>query len=179
MLTIQQRHWRLASSAIQNHGRARQRFHKAEKQLEKTKLLAGNDNKVGIAGEFWAKWHYCRLGAQIIEVMPPSNEGYDFVCRRGSRRVRISVKVISAENKRGRQLRLKSRGTWDEICLVLLNTDLTPSRIGVAGRNDFLKAQKARKNLSVDPIVTKFWLGPKGWLTQHGQTRDYERRSLP
>jgi hypothetical protein len=178
MLEIEERQWKLASSAIRNYGQARERFHRAEKNLQTTRLLAGNDNKVGIAGEFWAKWHYCRLGSKLLKVMPPSNEGYDFVCRRGSRRVRVSVKVISAENKRGRQLRLKSGGTWDEICLVLLNTDLTPSRIGVATRREFLRAQKARRNASPNPIVTKFWLGPRGWLTLHGQTIDYERHSL-
>ena|SRR5688572_9042591 len=179
MLQIGDEDWKTASSAIQSYGRARMRFHRAEKKLRETKLLTGNDNKVGIAGEFWAKWHYCTLGAKILQVMPPSNEGYDFVCKRGARRVRVSVKVISAENKRGRQLRFKSNGTWDEICLVLLDVDLIPTRIGTATRREFLKAQRARENSSPNPIVTKFWLGPNGWLSRAGRAIDYERSSLP
>jgi hypothetical protein len=179
MLKIGDDDWKAASSAIQSYGRARMRFHRAERKLRETKLLAGNDNKVGIAGEFWAKWHYSTLGAKILQVMPPSNEGYDFVCERGARRVRVSVKVISAENKRGRQLRFKSDGSWDEICLVLLDVDLTPTRIGTATRREFLKAQRARENSSPNPIVTKFWLGPNGWLSRTGGAIDYERSSLP
>ncbi len=78
---IKSQEWEKAEKAILTYGRARLHFRKAEKELPA--LLGGNDNKVGIAGEYWAKRHYHSKGYRLTEVPASNNPGYDFRCRKG------------------------------------------------------------------------------------------------
>src|SRR2546426_990101 len=104
---------RRAQVAVRSYGKARICFRRAQGSLPV--LLQGNDNKVGVCGEFWAKKFYIERGFRIVEVPGRNNEGYDFKCARNGREVRVSVKVISKESKGGRQLRLKQSNRWDEL----------------------------------------------------------------
>jgi len=70
--------WAAAEAAILAYGRARQRFCKTQVDLETSKLLSGNDNKVGVAGEFWAKKLFHSMGWQLVSVPASNNEGFDF-----------------------------------------------------------------------------------------------------
>lgn len=163
--------WETARDAIRRYAQARLAFrHEQEKSPI---LLCGNDNKVGIAGEFWAKEHYWRKGYRNIEVQNASNEGFDFKCSKDGRTIRVSVKVVSKESKTGRQLPLRESQRWDELVLVLLDDDLAPYRIGIVTREQFEQA-KAAGAVGQEPYVSRSWLGDKGWMTKYGTTTERE-----
>jgi len=165
--------WKKAEAAVRAYGRARRRFCKCQLDLERTKLLSGNDNKVGVAGEFWAKMLYHRRGWSLVSVPRPNNAGFDFSCSRRGSTVRVSVKVISDESKKGRQLPLKPDGPWDALCVMLLKTSLEPYRYGMATRRQFNRAQK-QGVIGRKPTVSRSWLGPKGWITEYGEVKTWK-----
>jgi hypothetical protein len=169
---IQSSDWKTAERAVVKYGKARRAFRKAQHVLGHCGLLAGNDNKVGVAGEFWTKKFYHQDGWRITSIEPSNNEGFDFRCAKGTRRLRVSVKVISDESKKGRQVRLKAAATWDEIFVLLLDDDLLPYRNGRATRMQFETAKTAGK-IGNRPTVSRSWLGEKGWITQYGETQDW------
>ena len=130
---IKKKNWARAKAAIEAYGKARKRFRKTQKELPA--LLGGNDNKVGICGEFWAKWFYDSQGYTITEVPRSNNPGYDFRCAKGKSRGARSVKVVSDESSAGRQAAMRLKrvpAEWDEIALVLLDTEMQAYCIGVA-----------------------------------------------
>ena len=158
--------WETGKAAGLAYGGARKAFRDAQAQLPL--LLCGNDNKVGIAGEFWAKSHYVGLGYRISETPHSSNEGYDFACSKDGRVIRVSVKVVSDESKTGRQLRLKESERWDELLLVRLDEHLRPYLIGRATRAHFDQAVADGK-IGRRPFVSKYWAGLKGWMSVYGE----------
>lgn len=164
--------WIAAEVAIRAYGRARQHFYKAQDALEKSKLLSGNDNKVGIAGEFWAKMLFHREGWTLVSVPYSNNEGFDFSCSRRGSAIRVSVKVISDESVKGRQLPLKSGAPWDVLCVLLLKTSLTPYRYGIAKRSQFKLAQR-KGIIGCKPTVSRSWLNPKGWISRYGEVKNW------
>src|SRR5688500_12452731 len=83
--------WDEAAAAITAYGRARKTFR--EVRMRHPELLAGNDNLVGCAGEYWVKRRYHNLGYRITEVPLSNNEGYDFRCEKDGNALRVSVKV--------------------------------------------------------------------------------------
>lgn len=87
--------------------------------------------------------------------------------------MRVSVKIISDESKKGRQLPLKPDATWDLLCVLLLKTNLTPYRFGIVSRAQYKNAQK--KNLIGNkPVVSRSWLSPKGWISRiSGNVKDW------
>ena len=168
-IAIESEDWRKARAVVSAYGEARKRFREAQRQLPN--LLEGNDNKVGVCGEFWAKWFYHKQGYAITEVPPSNNPGYDFRCSKGNSSVRVSVKVVSDESATGRQMRLKTSSFWDEIALVLLSEEMQAYRIGVATRQQFEKA-KADGVIGSQPFASRSWVGPKGWMVRYGVVTD-------
>jgi hypothetical protein len=158
--------WGAAVEAVRAYGSSRRAFRAAQEKLGL--LLAGNDNKVGVCGEFWAKWYYHQHGYQITEVPRSNNEGYDFRCARDQAAIRVSVKVVSDESKGGRQLRLKRSANWDVLVLVLLDESLCPYHIGIATRSEFDAARSAGA-IGPEPFVSRSWVGTKGWMSQYGK----------
>lgn len=161
--------WAEAVAAVRAYGRARMRFRRAQETFPR--LLGGNDNKVGVCGEFWAKKLYSDQGCEIAEVPASNNEGYDFSCRRAGKLIRVSVKVVSDESRSGRQLRLKSSLRWDELLYVLLGCDMAPYRFGLVTRTQFARAVRAGA-VSATPVISRSHCNPKGWLPQYGRVWD-------
>ena len=62
MRNAKKEEWKKAKEAICNYGKARTAFRNVQKEMHETRLLSGNDNKVGIAGEFWTKAFYHENG---------------------------------------------------------------------------------------------------------------------
>ena len=141
-------------------------------QLGVCGLLQGNDNKVGAAGEYWAMKYYRSKGYEIIEVPRSNNAAYDFKCRRDKRTLRISVKVISDENRRGTQLRLKKSNLWDTLFVVLLSDTLQPYKRGFASRRQFEIAQR-NGSIRETPTIARRSLNQRGWLTIYGKVEDW------
>ena len=171
-IAIASEDWKKALAAMKAYGKARKRFRKAQGQLPN--LLKGNDNKVGVCGEFWAKWFYHKRGYSITEVPPSNNPGYDFCCSKGKSSVRVSVKVVSDESSTGRQsaMRLKEApAEWDEIALVLLNEGMQAYCIGVVSRRQFEKA-RADGAIGSKPSASRSWVWPKGWMATYGIVTD-------
>ena len=164
-IAIASEDWQRGMAAVKAYGEARKRFRKAQEELPS--VLQGNDNKVGACGEFWAKWYYHTRGYVITEVPPSNNPGYDFRCSSGKSEVRVSVKVVSDESSTGRQMRLKTSSSWDEIVLVLLSEEMRAYRIGIATRQQFEKA-KDGGIIGSQPFASRSWVGRKGWMARYG-----------
>lgn len=171
-MNIKSQDWKKAERAILTYGRARFRFRKAEKEL--LALLCGNDNKVGIAGEYWAKRHYHRKGHRLTEVFASNNPGHDFKCQKGRRTIRVTVRAISNENKRGCSIRLPSVKHWDELCVILLGDDLRPYRTGRCTAEQFRRAFQERRLTSKDqrPKLHRSALNENGWISDYGEVSE-------
>lgn len=157
--------WARGKRTVAAYGKARRAFRKAQEEMPD--LLGGNDNKVGVCGEFWAKKYYAGRGYVISEVPASNNEGYDFRCRRGHKALRVSVKVVTKESRTGRQLRLKRSEKWDELCMVLLDEDLSPYCHGRATRAQFNRAVR-EKAISSSPHISRSSCNQKGWIATYG-----------
>jgi hypothetical protein len=156
-----------AIAAVHDYGAARCRFRDAQENL--SLLLAGNDNKVGVIGEFWSKLFYIEQGYVLGDPLPSNEKSYDFKCTKDGQLTRVSVKVVSDESKTGAQLPLKVPHLWDELVLILLSVEMKPYRIGRATQQDFASAVAAGKT-SNTPTVRRSWLGEKGWMSNFATT---------
>jgi hypothetical protein len=172
-LEISDRDWSDAEKAILEYGKARLRFREAQHRLEPCKLLSGNDNKVGIAGEFWAKRLFKDRGWLLDEVPSGNNPGYDLIIRKGSRRRHVSVKAVSDESKSGKQVQMRANARWDFLLLVLLSDTLQPYRYGLVTRHQYKAAIKAG-SVGRQPRVSRSWLGDGGWLYKYGEVKDWK-----
>ena len=166
---ITREEWRQARQAIGAYAKARKTFR--ECQRSQPKLLFGNDNKVGIAGEYEAMRYYqCVLRRHLVDRPARSNNtGYDFRYSSGTQPIAVSVKTVTRENKKGKTMPLKG-DSWDELCVVLLDCNLKPYRIAVATQSDFEKAVDGKKVRRHEP-VSRDWLEKGGWL--HGKAKDW------
>jgi hypothetical protein len=160
--------WALAIQSIHAYGMARKEFRAKQESLPL--LLGGNDNKVGVSGEFWAKKYYVDRGYEITEVPNSNNEGYDFKCASGEQQLRISVKVITKESKTGRQLRLKKSNQWDELLMVLLTEELSPYCFGRVTRSQFRQAINDKK-IGEQPFMDRRNCNDRGWINRYGQVQ--------
>jgi len=152
--------------AVLAYGEARKQFRREQESLPI--LLMGNDNKVGVCGEFWAKKYYVERGYEIVEVPRSNNEGYDFTCAKEGRVIRVSVKVVSRESKTGRQLRLKKSDEWDELVMILLNEELVPYCFGLVSRSQFSQAVCDRA-IGEAPFMNRSACNPGGWINRYGK----------
>ncbi|HEV2652314.1 MAG TPA: hypothetical protein VGU69_13715 [Rhizomicrobium sp.] len=154
-----------AKKAIAEYGSARTKFRAIQDELKEAGLLVGNDNKVGIAGEFWAFLFYHRRGYQF-DGLPrhTNNKDFDFAfLDPQGNHLRISVKSITAENSRGTTTRVSVDGSWDELCIVQMSALLSPERIGTVSKAKFSERFRARKSA---PATNRKWLS-ESWLDLH------------
>jgi len=172
-LDIKPTDWRKAKSAVLAYGKARNVFRMKQECLQRSGLLNGNDNKVGVAGEFWAKVLYHRLGYRLTSIEPSNNKDFDFCCRHDRRELKISVKVISDESKAGKQMRLHTSAEWDELLVLLLTEELKPYRYGRVTQEQFQQAKKDEA-ICEQPKVSRSWLEHKGWITRYGKVQNWD-----
>ncbi|MFM9865602.1 MAG: hypothetical protein ACKVRO_18575 [Micropepsaceae bacterium] len=128
-----------ARAAIVQYADARRRFRAVQERLKAAGLLVGNDNKVGVIGEFWAIQDYRARGFRLQRVPPHTNNaGFDFVVSKVDVPIKVSVKAITAENSRGKTSLVHANGDWDELCIVQMDEILEPVRFGCATKEQFL-----------------------------------------
>ena len=171
---ITDREWRQARRAIGAYAKARKAFR--NEQDCQPKLLTGNDNKVGIAGEYWVMRYYQERLGRALKDRPGSrsNEGYDFRYVDGKRCVKVSVKSLSSENKYRRTVQMKKSKLWDELALVLLDDNLHPMRIGWIPRAQFNQAVRGTRKLKISetPVMSERCMNEKGWMSIYGRVED-------
>lgn len=163
--------WRRAEATIRPYAKAWKAFR--DEQDRQPKLLTGNDNKVGIAGEYWAMRYYQQRLGRMLKDRPKSrsNEGYDFRYAAGRRPVKVSVKSLSSENKYRKTVQMKKSELWGELVLVSLDDNLRPTRIGRITRAQFRQAVNGTKTraISETPVMSERCMNAKGWMNIYGK----------
>jgi hypothetical protein len=141
--------------ACNNYLNARMEFLKFANSLKAKGLLNGNDNIIGSRiGEFIA-WQLLDDQKRKPKINNLSNvKDFDIICDNGPQKV--SVKLISPENKLGRTTRIGN--IWDEFILILLDSNYKIESIGQITKKQFEQDKKISKN----PYVSRRMLGKKG-----------------
>lgn len=103
-------------------------------------VLHGNDNIVGRIGEAIAHSFLEQQGRQPKVLTNQTNAGYDILCGKGE--LRISVKMITSENKTGSTSQIKH--DWDELIGIELGEHQKVIKLGVISRDNFENEQKKR-----------------------------------
>lgn len=120
------------SAAIREYLAARRKlFDVAEKHPDE---MRGNDNVIGRIGEYLALQFLRSKQRLPTKTLNLSQKGFDLE----EGRIRISVKLLTTENRRGRGARLTE--SWDELILILLNTSDLSGTIGFITRQSFIDA---------------------------------------
>lgn len=125
--------------------------------------IGGNDNLIGRIGEFLALRFLEAQGRRPTKIEHASNPGYDLV----DGDTKIQVKVITAENKLGRNVRL--RPPWDELLLIQLDENYQAVRIGSLSRERHERARIDHPKWSATPYVKLTMLGEKGLIGRYGR----------
>lgn len=130
-----------------NYLKARQAFIEV---ANKDEVLHGNDNIIGRIGEAIAHSFLEQMGRHPKVVKHQSNPGYDIVCEHDG--TRISVKLITAENKSGTTSKINHK--WDELIGIELGDNLKVKNFGLITKDAFVEEQK-RKNQSLEPRFSR------------------------
>lgn len=138
-----------------NYLSSRKKFLEFAKNCE---LLQGNDNIIGSRiGEFIA-WEFLNNKKRKPIINTLSNVAdYDIICKDNG--AKVSVKLISPENKIGRTTRLGKN--WDEFLLIVLDDNYKVFKIGHITKDEFKKAMK-QKAISETPFTSRSMLGLNG-----------------
>ncbi len=132
--------------------------------------IGGNDNIIGRIGEFIGLRFLESLGQKPTKMEGSSNQGYDFI----EQDVQTQVKVITEENKKGRNVRLVE--PWTQLVVVELGVGYKPHRIGILNKPQFQRACSENSMWCAAPYVKRSMLGKKGLIGKYG--RVYQRDEL-
>ncbi|TLP79232.1 hypothetical protein [Maribacter sp. ACAM166] len=134
-------------------------------------VLHGNDNIVGRIGEAIAHSFLEHKYRQPKVLINQTNAGYDILCAKGD--PRISVKMITSENKTGSTSQIKH--DWDELIGIELGEHQKVIKLGVISRANFEGEQKKRGR-RLDPNFSRTMLKPNGVFAAAGKV--YENEEL-
>ena len=132
-------------------------------------VLHGNDNIVGRIGEAIAHSLLDQQGRQPKVLINQTNAGYDIIC--GTDESKISVKMITAENKYGSTSQIKHE--WTELIGIELGEHQKVIKLGVITRVNFENEQKKRGR-RLEPNFTRAMLKPNGIFTTGGKVYEGE-----
>ena len=134
--------------------------------------LAGNDNIMGRIGEMVAVQFLRNQGRKVDKHEASNHAITDLVVvdDNGANRL-VSVKLISAENKRGTTTRLKSG--WDEFILVELQGSYEVKRLGWLNMED-LRSQEQEALVEGSPITRRTMMNAKGVIGRFGRVYTIE-----
>lgn len=128
------------------------------------KVLHGNDNIIGRIGEAVAHSFLEQEGRKPEIVVSKSNPGFDIICR--SDGAKISVKMITSENKWGRTSKIRHK--WNELVGIELDEDLKVKYLGCIKRKDFDEFMKKR-NRSLEPNFSRAMFKENGLFSVAGK----------
>jgi len=132
--------------------------------------ISGNDNIIGRIGEFIALRFLESLGQKPKKILHSSNPGYDFI----DDDIKTQVKVITSENKKGKNVRLKK--PWNQFVLIELGDHYKPERVGILTEVEHQKALNENEGWSQTPVTKLSMLGNKGLIGRYGTV--YEKNEL-
>ncbi|MCK9611624.1 MAG: hypothetical protein M0R16_01850 [Bacteroidales bacterium] len=144
---------------------------------DKSSALRGNDNIIGRIGEF-VVLQFLEDEGRDPEINTSKNEkGFDILCDynslKGKKDSKISVKVITSENKYGRTTRIKN--PWHELFIVILGQDYKIEKIGRLRRSEFEFRRVQNPELSIkEPYAEKKLLEKGGLFYKYGEIYDKE-----
>lgn len=125
--------------------------------------IGGNDNIIGRIGEFIALRFLESQGQKPSKLGASSNPGHDFV--EGD--IQTQVKVITDENKNGRNVRLVE--PWTQLVVVELGEGYKLNRIGLLTKQQFQQACAENATWCETPYVKRTMLGKKGLIGRYGR----------
>lgn len=134
--------------------------------------IGGNDNIIGRIGEFIALQFLESIGQKPEKMMSSSNPGYDLI----ENYIQTQVKVITSENQKGRNVRLKK--PWNQFVLIELGEHYRPERTGVLTEEQHQTALSENKGWSETPIVKLSMLGAKGLIGRYGTVYEKSRIAI-
>jgi len=134
--------------------------------------IGGNDNIIGRIGEFIALQFLESIGQKPKKMLHSSNPGYDLI----ENDIQTQVKVITSENQKGRNVRLKK--PWNQFVLIELGEHYKPERIGVLTEQQHQIALSENKGWSESPIVKLSMLGAKGLIGRYGTVYEKSRIAI-
>ncbi len=120
-------------SIANDYLKARETFIKRSRDFHE---LDGNDNIIGRIGEYIALKYLNSCGRIVSKCPNKVNKGFDLKCKEGGK---ISVKLITAENKSGRTTTLKQ--PWTELIIIRLSPAYKVDRIGHIQYDKFSQVQ--------------------------------------
>jgi len=139
--------------------RARKKFLEFAKSAQAQGLLNGNDNIIGSRiGEFiaWELLNDQKRNPKINTV----NNTRDFDLMADLDKTKVTVKLISSENRAGRINRLGN--DWNEFILILLDEKYKIKLIGQISKKEFETARKLNPRRCKNPIVSRTMLNENG-----------------
>lgn len=131
--------------------------------------MRGNDNIIGRIGEYLALQFYRSEGRYPTKTKCLSQVGFDL--EESSQR--ISVKLLTSENVRGRGMRLTD--PWDEFLLIHLSMADLSGTIGIITREKFEFARTVEPKRSPNPVVCRGMLNIKrGLIGKYGVVKEIQ-----
>lgn len=120
-------------------------------EADKIPVLGGNDNIIGRIGEFIAvQFLEHKLKRRVVvKNKNMTQKGFDIVADDK----RVSVKIITAENQKGRTTTIKD--PWDELVVVELGEDSEVKQIGYIARDKFGEFFKERLSKGSPPCTSR------------------------
>ncbi|RBP28402.1 hypothetical protein DFR65_10718 [Oceanihabitans sediminis] len=126
-------------------------------------VLHGNDNIIGRIGEAIAHSFLEQMERRPKVITHQSNPGYDIICEHDNSK--ISVKMITAENKYGHTSKIKPN--WDELIGIELGADLKVKNFGLITKEAFYEELK-RRNQSSEPNFSRSMFKENGLFALGG-----------
>lgn len=143
---------------------------------EKSAALRGNDNIIGRIGEFVVLQFLDDEGREPEINLSKNEKGYDILCDydsiKGIKDTKVSVKVITSENKLGRTTRLKE--PWHEAFIIILNEKYKIEKMGRVRRSEFDFFRLTNPTIPKEPFAEKKLLEKEGFLYKCGEIYDKE-----
>ena len=106
----------------------------------------------------------------------PVEKGYDIIC---DERVKVSVKMITHENKGGQTTRICE--PWEELLVIALNENTKVEKIGHLTKEQFVNARNQTSRWSQTPYTRKTMLNSNGLIGKYGkvyETKDLQHMNL-
>lgn len=127
-------HYDRLKELAKDYLKARHIFLSASKELPD---LHGNDNIIGRIGELIALQYFRLQNIEVKKTKSLTQKGFDLETIQGAR---ISVKIITAENNKGRTTTIKE--PWTELIVIELNSNYEVDKLGHMTKQSFDQALK-------------------------------------
>lgn len=144
-----------------NYLESRKKFLKEASKFEE---LHGNDNIIGRIGELIALKYLYNQGRVLSKSKNLVEKGFDLLSTNNEK---ISVKIITAENKKGQTTKLKM--PWTEIIVISLTENYKVDRIGHITEKEFERGINENFVKSKEPYTNRKMLSDNNLFHKYGR----------